>query len=40
MKRMFGVILCQCDDDLQEPELLSGTVYCSTCHGVIRLQKK
>lgn len=35
---MFGVIICHCDEDLQEREIIDGIVFDANCHGVIALE--
>lgn len=37
MRTLFGVAICMCDEDLQEPEVLDGIVFDANCHGVIGL---
>lgn len=32
---LFGVELCQCDEELREEELLDGVLFCVDCYGVI-----
>jgi hypothetical protein len=34
---MFGVAICRCEEDLQEPEILDGIVFDGNCKGVIAI---
>ena len=36
-RTMFGVDLCECDEDMQERELVKDVVFCANCHGVVAL---
>ena len=34
---MFGVSICNCDEDIREEEIINGIIFDANCKGVIAL---